>query len=342
MCEEPAALDLFSGAGGLSLGLKKAGFTVIGAVDNDGTSMKTYRANHPDVRLWEQDLADLPAEEVRDELGLKRGELALLAGCPPCQGFSSIRTQNGGREVEDPRNELVYDFVRFVAEFRPKAVLMENVPGLAHDGRFSDLQDELRAEGYEVRHDVLNAAAYGVPQNRRRLVLLAGKGSPIEFASPDPASERPTVRSAIAGLPRPGESGDPAHDVQANRSDRVMRLIRAVPEDGGGRLDLDDELRLDCHEGFDGFKDVYGRMAWDRPAPTITCGCVKPSKGRFLHPKQDRAITPREAALLQSFPASYEISMDRGKQKAAAMIGNALPPEFVRRQARQIVKFVSE
>lgn len=334
------AIDLFSGVGGLSLGLDQAGFAVVGAIENDGVSAETYRANHQNVRLWEEDITRISPGEMRRELGLESGDLDLVAGCPPCQGFSSIRTRNGSEDVEDPRNDLIYDFIEYVVEFRPCAVMMENVPGLMDDQRFTDLRDRLESEGYRVRHDILNVAAFGVPQNRRRLVVLAGLGEPIDFADPHTSSDPPTVRSAISDLPNPGQSGDPCHDVRENRSDRIMRLIRAIPKDGGGRLSLDEELQLDCHKDFNGFKDVYGRMAWDRPAPTITCGCVKPSKGRFIHPKENRAITPREAALLQSFPPEYAISMSRGKLKAAEMIGNALPPKFARAQSSKVAEFV--
>lgn len=342
MDDHLTAIDLFCGAGGLSLGLSRAGFTVVAAVENDSTSVETYRANHPDVTVWDDDITELSATDVRADLGMDRGALDLVAGCPPCQGFSSIRTRNGAEDVEDPRNDLIFDFLEYVDEFRPKTVMMENVPGLRNDGRFDKFLEKLSSLGYEARHRVLNVAEYGVPQNRRRLVVLAGKGGPIPFGDPVPKSERTTVRSAIGTLPDPGQSGDPCHDVQANRSDRIMRLIRAIPKDGGGRLDLDDELQLDCHKDFDGFKDVYGRMSWDQPAPTITCGCVKPSKGRFLHPEQDRAITPREAALLQSFPPAYVISMSRGKLKAAEIIGNALPAKFVASHAAKAAEFARD
>lgn len=340
VAEKATAIDLFSGAGGLSLGLVEAGFTVVAAIENDETSVETYRANHPDVPVLKEDITQISPGDVRAELGYERGELDLLAGCPPCQGFSAIRTKNGSKNVSDPRNDLIYDFIDFVVEFLPAAVMMENVPGLAHDERLPELRNRLKPEGYVVRHDILNVARFGVPQNRKRLVVLAGMGGPIDFPVPDPKSENLTVKTAIGELPEPGEADDPCHDVIENRSDRIMDLIRSIPEDGGGRLDLDEEDQLDCHRDFDGFKDVYGRMAWDRPAPTITCGCVKPSKGRFLHPSQHRAITPREAALLQSFPPEYLISMNRGKQKAAEIVGNALPPEFARRQSVTVMEFL--
>ena len=158
--------------------------------------------------------------------------------------------------------------------------------------------------GYLGDQNVINAAEYGVPQRRRRLIYLAGLGTRIPFAEPVP--DTVTVRDAIGGLPRAGESGDPIHDMLERRTPRVMQLIRRIPKDGGSRTDLPEEDQLECHKRCNGFKDVYGRMAWSQVSPTITSGCFNPSKGRFLHPEEDRAITMREASLLQGFPRQYK------------------------------------
>ncbi len=332
------AMDLFCGCGGLTLGLKQAGFRVIGAVDIDTLAVETYRANHPEVRVWESDIRTLGMPELRAALRLEKGELDVLAGCPPCQGFSTICTLNGHRRIEDPRNDLVYEFVRFVEGLEPRAVMMENVPGLAKDKRIHEVCDELSALGYTVRYRILDAAEYGVPQRRRRIVLLGSRFGYIQFAAPQ--SNRVTVRDIIAWLPEAGQSGDPLHDVPERRSPRVMNIIRRIPRDGGSRTDLGFDDQLDCHKKCSGFRDVYGRMAWDDVAPTITGGCINPSKGRFLHPVQDRAITLREAALLQSFPSEYSFSLSRGKYSVAKLIGNALPPEFVRRHASIVANFL--
>lgn len=334
MSRTPVAVDLYSGCGGLTLGLKQAGFTVVGAIDVDPLAVETYRANHPEVSVWKRDIRAVHPRQMRRKLRLRRGDLDLLAGCPPCQGFSTIRTRNGSKAADDPRNDLVYEFIRFVREFMPKAVMIENVPALDRDERIVRLGRVLRALGYQVRHRVLNAAEYGVPQRRRRMILLASRFGRVRFARRT-RKER-TVRWAIERLPSPGDMGDELHDLAERRSQRISRLIRQIPKDGGSRIALGMENQLDCHIRCDGFKDIYGRMAWDRVAPTITSGCTNPSKGRFLHPEQDRAITLREAALLQSFPDSYSFSLRRGKTGAAALIGNALPPEFVRRQAVSI------
>lgn len=329
-----AALDLFAGAGGLTLGLQRAGFTVLGAVEMHPLACSTYADNHPGVRLWQDDIRDLTGEQILAGVGLRPGELDLLAGCPPCQGFSSLRTLNGRQAPDEPRNDLVREYGRLVAQLEPRAVLMENVPGLARDGRMAELIDLLEGLGYPARSGcrILNAADYGVPQNRRRLVLTAVRGG--ELAPAAYIGPRRSVREALAGLPPAGASGDPLHDLPEKRSTRVTALIRQVPLDGGSRSAL--EKQLSCHTGFDGFKDVYGRMAWDRPAPTITGGCHNPSKGRFLHPDQHRAITLREAALLQGFPRDYSFRLERGKLAAALMIGNAIPPDFVAAHAAPI------
>jgi DNA (cytosine-5)-methyltransferase 1 len=332
------ALDLFSGAGGMTLGLKQAGFAVVGAIEIDSLSVETYGANHPEVRVWESDIRKLRATTVMRALCLAPGELDLLAGCPPCQGFSTLTTMNGAYIVEDPRNDLVLAFVRFARALQPKAIMLENVPGLEQDARFRRLCRELEKLDYVINAEVLDAADYAVPQRRKRLIALAAHNEAPPLA--DPAEELRTVRDAIAKMAAAGASGDTLHDLPEKRSRRIRNLIRDIPADGGSRLDLPRRRQLACHKGFDGFKDIYGRMAWDAPAPTITGGCANPSKGRFLHPVADRNVSLREAALLQSFPPEYEFSLRKGKFKAAELIGNALPPEFVRRHAASVHGFL--
>ena len=172
------------------------------------------------------------------------------------------------------------------------------------------------------------------------MILVGGLRCEIAFAAP--LKKRRTVRSAIGGLPKPGKTGDPCHDLQENRREQIAELIKRIPKDGGSRRALGHKSQLKCHKNCDGFKDIYGRMAWDKVAPTITGGCINPSKGRFLHPDQHRAITLREAAILQTFPANYYFSLSRGKYPAAQMIGNALPPEFIKRHASAIMTHLSE
>jgi len=333
----PTAIDLFSGCGGLTLGLTQAGFNVISAVEVDPLAVKTYKANHPNVLMWDVDIRNLSTRQVKRRLKLGTGQLDLLAACPPCQGFSQMRTLRGSKSIEDPDNALLFKVLQFVRELKPKAIMLENVPALATDIRMKRFLEALRLWGYWVDEEsirIVNAASFGVPQRRKRMMLLVGRRGKIKFA--EPSLEDNTVRKAIEGLPLAGSSGDPLHDLVAVHSPQVMKRIQGIPKDGGSRSALGKEHQLDCHKKCNGFTDIYGRMAWDDVAPTITSGCTNPSKGRFLHPFYDRAITLREAALLQSFPADYYFSLERGKSSAALLIGNALPPEFIKRHALEV------
>jgi DNA (cytosine-5)-methyltransferase 1 len=328
------AIDLFSGCGGLTLGLKQAGFNVVGAIEKDALAVKTYRANHPEVKIWDRDIRQISIGEVLFAFRLKPGQLDLLAGCPPCQGFSSMTTLNGKHVVNDERNDLVFEYLRFVKGLRPKALMLENVPGLSRDYRFQKLCSELQTMGYYIDWDVKDAQHYGVPQRRKRVILLASLTGRIPFANRQ--MSKTTVRQTIANLPPNGKSGDLVHDLSEKRTPDMQDRIAETPKNGGSRLDT--KTRLPCHSRCSGFKDVYGRMKWDEVAPTITSGCFNPSKGRFLHPEENRAITMREAALLQSFPRDYRFPECKNKGAVALMIGNALPPEFIRRHATEIRK----
>ncbi len=330
--KKPTAIDLFSGCGGLTEGLRQAGFRVIGAIEVDPLAAATYRANHRRVHVWERDICSVKISELKRSLGLRRGQLDLMAGCPPCQGFSSMRSLNGKLSVEDERNDLIYQFLRFVRGLLPKTIMMENVPGLREDRRYGHFLRQLRALGYEhIDEDVRNAQFFGVPQRRRRLILMASRIAPV--SAPQADSRLRTVREFIGTLPEAGKSGDPVHDLPEKRSKKIRQLITRIPKDGGSRSDLPASAQLDCHKKCDGFYDVYGRMAWDSVSPTITGGCFNPSKGRFLHPSSNRAITIREAALLQTFPLRYKFPDVSRKQDLALLIGNALPPEMIRRFA---------
>ncbi|CAG5012234.1 putative BsuMI modification methylase subunit YdiO [Dyadobacter sp. CECT 9275] len=341
------AIDLFSGCGGLTLGLKNAGYQVIGAVEIEPVAVKTYLENHPNVKVWAMDIGDVSGNEIRKALDLEIGELDLLAGCPPCQGFSTLTTLNGSRIADEERqqkNDLVFEFMRLVRELQPRAVMLENVPGLFKDKRLTKILAELGELGYHNNREdvvkILNVADFGVPQRRRRMILMTTRIGKVNFAKP--TNYKKTVRQTFeeANLPKPGESGDSLHDLIDHRTASMIARIKSVPKDGGSRFDLPIEQQCACHVK-DGshramFRDVYGRMKWDDVSPTMTSGCNNPSKGRFIHPEEDRAITLREAGLLQSFPIDYKFSLDRGKTGVALMIGNALPPEFIRVQALQI------
>lgn len=338
----PTAIDLFAGAGGLSVGLRSARFQLIGAVENDPLAVESYKANFPRVHIWPNDIRGLSAREVMCQLDISEGDLGLLAGCPPCQGFSTIRTRRG-RTVRDTRNALIDDYIRFVKALRPRALIMENVPGVAAYERFKNARRDLSRLGYKTSWSIFNAADFGVPQRRKRLILVGTNQGvqEIELQLGYEPIETLTVREAIGSLPLPGLSGDPLHDLVERRSSRVQSIIQRIPVDGGSRSALEGD-QLACHHRNNGFKDVYGRMAWDEVAPTITGGCVNPSKGRFLHPEQNRAITVREALILQGFPSSYQLSMRRGKYAAAQLVGNAIPPPMVAAHASKIRKHLVE
>jgi DNA (cytosine-5)-methyltransferase 1 len=216
--------------------------------------------------------------------------------------------------------------------------MLENVPGLASYEGFTELVAKITALGYSCEYGVFDAADYGVPQRRKRLVLIGSRKGMIPLA--EPSCQKFHVRDVMDCLPFVGQSGDALHDVIERRSQRVLSIIRLIPKDGGNRSGIPARYQLECHKSCSGFRDVYGRMAWDEVSPTITSGCTNPSKGRFIHPEHDRAITPREAALLQGFPPAYFFSLKRGKDGAARLIGNAFPPEFARRFAAKIYEFL--
>ena len=273
---QPTAFDCFAGCGGMTEGFRQAGYRVVGAIEIDPCAVKVYKLNHPRVRVWQDDVKSVSAQSILRTLKLREGELDLLGGCPPCQGFSTLRTRNGKLRVRDKRNDLIYEFQRLVLDLRPKHVMLENVPRLIKDQRFRNFTQSLEDAGYTLKADVLNVAHYGVPQRRRRAVVIASRvGTPC-FASKDTAFH--TVRQAIGSLGPAGDSGDPLHDMPEKRSAVVRERIRQIPKNGGGRASLPQHLRLECHRESDGFRDVYGRMAWDEPAPTITTGCFNPSK----------------------------------------------------------------
>ena len=331
---KPTAIDLFCGAGGVTEGLRQAGFSVIGAVELDPLACMAFRANHPKVKLWEKDIRTLSPKTMMGQLKIRRGRLDLLAACPPCQSFSRMRTKNGPQRLRLVQNYLIFEVRRLARGMRPKTIMIENVPGLLKRGIFRQFCRSLESLGYSLKYTILDAANFGVPQRRKRLVLIASCGVVPDFAAP--SRERRTVRDAIGTLSRRQLKFDPLHNYRSNRSARIEKLIAKIPLDGGSRKSLGRANQLECHIRIDGFRDVYGRMKWDKPAPTITCGCINPSKGRFLHPTENRAITLREAALLQSFPPRYSFPLERGRFAAATLIGNALPPELIRRQAEAL------
>ncbi|RNC64469.1 DNA cytosine methyltransferase [Proteiniphilum sp. X52] len=328
------SIDLFSGVGGLSEGLRQAGFDTKLAFEIDELASKAYSINHKKVKVITKDIRDVDIAEVRKLLNNKT--IHLLAGCPPCQGFSSIRRLNRAEPVEDERNSLINEYVSFIEGLMPYTFMMENVPGLSLSPDFHKAIKELKKIGYEhIVYKVVNVKDYGVPQNRKRLVMVGSRLGPIQIAKP--INKKVTVREKIANLPKPEESSDYFHKIFPKHTHRIQELIRDIPHDGGSRKDLGASRQLKCHQKENvGFNDVYGRLRWDDYSTTITGGCLNPSKGRFLHPEQDRCISAREASLLQSFPIDYKFPSDAPISKIALMIGNALPPEFCKIQVEEI------
>lgn len=333
------AVDLFAGCGGLSLGLEHAGFRVVSAVEVDQKRVDTYRNNHPGTEVLDRDIRTVTAAELTAAIP-SRCSVDLVAGCPPCQGFSRIRRRNAKKATRDDRNDLVLEFARLVREIRPKTVMMENVPGLEKDARFTKLLRSLRGAGYKLAWDVLDLADYGVPQRRKRLVLIGWRRRRRPQLDKILIGPRRTVRDAIERLPRIPAALKSLHRFRVRRKKKIMKRIRNVPLNGGTRARWPKRMRLSCHKAFDGFKDVYGRMAWDAPAPTITGGCINPSKGRFLHPTLHRSISLVEAARLQAFPVWYRFDPAHGRYPIAEMIGEALPPRFAQRAARYLKKVI--
>jgi DNA (cytosine-5)-methyltransferase 1 len=332
------AIDLFSGCGGLSEGLRRAGFEVIAAFDNDADSISTYRLNHPDTTVFEGDIREVDTSEIKRLL--KGNPLHLLAGCPPCQGFSTMRRLNKKRSKRDDRNNLVLQYLRFVKELKPVTIMMENVPGLVNYTLFKEVFRELQRLGYNPKVKPVKIQEYGVPQRRKRLVLVGSLIGDLDIA--EPTGEKVTVRDMIGHLESVSATKDPVHRIVSAHSPDVMKRIKATPKDGGSRGDVP-EFELKCHKDQNiGFRDVYGRLRWNDYACTITGGCLNPSKGRFLHPVENRAITAREAALLQTFPKTYIFPPTISKTSIALMIGNALPPKFSYVQSANIVNHLKE
>ena len=320
------AADLFSGSGAVTAALKHSGFNVVIAVDNDATACETYRLNHSEVSLYEGDIRKFRA----DKLSIPSG-VDLLVVCAPCQPFSSQNRKRG----KDSRAKLVLESIKFIRHLSPKLVFFENVPGLVSSQVFSKLSERLSRAEYRLSEArMFDAADFGVPQRRNRCVLMASKSEEAiaHFNNFTPKKVRKTVWEAIGDLPliQSGEA-DPVDSLHKARSHKkiVLERLKYIPMDGGSRSSLPSDLCLPCHQrtGNNSFSDVYGRMRWHDVAPTLTTGCTDLTKGRFVHPDQDRAITLREAAILQGFPRDYKFAGNSGA--IANQIGNAVPVGLV-------------
>ena len=329
----PTAIDIFSGAGAVSAALKKAHFRVIAAIDNDQAACDTYRLNHPKVRLYDKDICEIDPATIRGECLTSCGNsVDLMAICAPCQPFSS---QNRKRE-SDSRRYLLLEAARFVSTLKPKFLFVENVPGIVSDEN-ADLLIKFQKEcgpGYQFSKPFrVNAADYYVPQRRIGCLLMATRGKSVPTLPPPltPTNKRLTVRHAISHLKSLSSGEYDKRDLlHAARNHRPIALkrLRHIPWNGGSRRDLPRHLKLKCHKNQNAYPDVYGRMAWDDVSPTLTTGCTDVTRGRFAHPEDNRAITLREAALLQTFPKDYRFT---GSPKVIAQqIGNAVPYALIK------------
>lgn len=319
--------------------MKAAGFKVKAAVEIDRNAVAAYALNHSETTIFPCDIKEVSKSDIKSACNYK--PIHLLAGCPPCQGFSALRRLNRRASVKDSRNALVLEFLRLVRETEPLTIMMENVPGLDNYYHFRHVFKELKRLGYNPKKEVVNVKDYGVPQSRKRLVMIGSRLGDLDVA--EASRESATVRKFIGNLESVEETQDPLHKIHAVHTSKILDMIRLVPKNGGSRKDLPEEYILECHKGKNvGFHDVYGRLRWDDFSTTITGGCLNPSKGRFLHPEQDRSITAREAALLQSFPGDYLFPTDISKESLALLIGNALPPQFSYLQSENIRKHLDK
>ena len=343
------AIDLFSGCGGVTAGLKKAGIEVRDAVEINEVAVEAYRNNNKGVPVIQEDIRKVSGDKLRKKANISPNDRFLMVACPPCQGFSAIR--HGGEE--DERNQLVFEYIRLIKELNPDFILMENVAGMSRGKGKETFKEayERISESYKCKYDILNAADYGVPQTRKRLVLHGirkdiyekwkDKGVEIQLPTPTHTSpgnmhcNLPVWRNAnvILGLPaikdgeRCNQQGIYNH-VCNKMSDINLKRIEYIRKHGGDRRCLPENLALKCHKDRSGHTDVYGIMDMNKPAPTITGGCMHYSKGRYGHPYEDRALSAREAARLQSFDDSY-IFYGTNAQ-IALQIGNAVPVELAK------------
>lgn len=358
------AIDLFCGAGGLSCGLQQAGFEIALGIDIDATALTSYRNYFPNAKILNSDIKVVTKETIMNLTGLTPGSNFLLAGCPPCQGFSSL----GKRDPYDEKNQLVFQYTRLIYELKPTFILMENVPGMSKTvGKeiFKEVVKKLSTE-YFIKYATLNAADFGVPQTRNRLVLHGVRKDIYKqllcylkqdfTLLPEQTHCAPkknlnnnyqnwrTVGETIMDLPPlvAGQSYEGQgiyNHVCRNLSEINIKRLAIAHENNGSRTSLPEELCLPCHTGVSTFSDTYGVMRLDKPAPTLTSGCTTISKGRFGHPTQNRGISLREAARLQSFPDDFIFS---GTLTSISLqIGNAVPPLLAKASAEKIYHYMT-
>lgn len=329
-------IDLFCGIGGLSYGLKCQGMKILAGFDLDYTCQYAYETN-TGGKFYYRDVKTISGDEINKLYSQKKNVIKVLAGCAPCQPFSSYAFKNKNKDKD--KYNLLYEFGRLVKEIHPDIVTMENVPAIASfklKSVLADFVEVLQNEGYNVKYKVVYCPDYGIPQTRKRLVLLASHLGNIDLISPTHKKENyVTVKDAIGHLP-PLEAGqgcptDALHRCRALSPLNLQRL-KSTPY-GGSWKDWPADLMLECHKKESGksFGSVYGRMVWEEPSPTMTTLCTGIGNGRFGHPVQNRAISAREAALFQTFPITYKFFPNEHEvslTKASRYIGNAVPPKL--------------
>lgn len=325
-------IDLFCGIGGLTHGLIKEGLDVVAGIDNDSSCKFGYEYNNK-TQFIDKDILKVTAEQVNGLFGPKKDSIRVLAGCAPCQPFSKLNL----KEVTQKQLEPLGKFAQLIAETLPDIVSMENVSGLADVKKypvFANFLKTLDDNGYKYKYEVVDVSEFGVPQKRKRLVLLASKFGEISLIKRTHKDKRVTVRDVISHL-EPIKDGDVSKKDPLHRTRKLapinLKRIKATPHNGGNSDSWSDDLMLECHKKESGktySSTVYGRMRWDEPAPTMTTQCIGLGNGRFGHPKQDRAISLREAAIFQTFPENYKFVPSNEPivvARVAKFIGNAVP-----------------
>ncbi len=340
------AVDFFCGGGGMSFGLQKSDIDVLAGIDYDASCKKTYEANITDAKFIHADVFELKEVDLQKTLELKRNDDNLIfIGCSPCQFWSIINTD---RKKSEKSKNLLVEFERFVKFFNPGYIVVENVPGVLRRKKESGLEQFiywLETNLYNVHFEIHNTYDYGVPQNRKRFTLVANRVGEQKIV-PQKTIHRKIVSDVIGvknGFPKiQAGHQDDSHFIHSvrNVTPLTLRRLKKVKCDGGNRLDFahDSELQLPCFIGKDSsFKDTFGRLWWDRPAPTITTKFFSVSNGRFVHPEENRALSLREGATLQSFPKCYKF-FGSSHESIARQIGNAVPPEYARRIGLAIIE----
>jgi DNA (cytosine-5)-methyltransferase 1 len=335
------AIDFFCGAGGLTRGLLDAGITVLAGVDSDARLRETYETNNHPSRFICRDIRTIAIHELRAATGITDADTVLYAACTPCQPFSTLNQKRGA----DERKELLIVFAEMVEAAPPDFILVENVPGL-NTAYGRDIYERflrvIGAAGFSPENiyaEFIDSHDYGVPQVRKRFILLASRHGVV--LKPRRATRKPVVKTVLKKYPviPDGGKSDRYFNHEARRLKQHHKIIvQAVPKDGGSRRDIQDKsILLKCHQDRpDVHKDVFGRMAWDEPAPTLTCRCTDVYCGRFIHPEQDRGISLREAAALQSFPDDYVFFGTY--QHIMKQIGNAVPVKLAGRLGQAIIR----